>query len=208
MHHVAAFPGHIIPILAEVSAPCMHASCSHRWDPLLRLCTGSRRVLKDITLKVVNPMKWLQVVLTLKPHGGGDLREVTLKREKIKINPVASQLCSSPSISLPSETSQSAEPPAASTGKIGYIRVATFSKQTPDNARSALQRLKADGADRFAPAPLLGHDIKLRMHHTLAEAMFMLLRCTRDGCEWGDIFRPDIKEGSSTFDLIQKLHCI
>ncbi|CAL5221069.1 g3193 [Coccomyxa viridis] len=89
-----------------------------------------------------------EVVLKLQPHGQEDLREVTLKREKIKINPVTSQLCSSPSSST-SETSQSAEPTAASTGKIGYIRVSTFSKQTPENARSALQKLKADGADRF-----------------------------------------------------------
>ena len=74
---------------------------------------------------------------------------MTLKREKIKINPVTSQLCSSPSNSI-SETGQSEEPPAISTGKIGYIRVSTFSKQTPENARSALQKLKADGADRSA----------------------------------------------------------
>ena len=36
--------------------------------------------------------------------------------------------------------------------KVGYIRVSTFSKQTPENARAALQRLKADGADRCAPS--------------------------------------------------------
>ena len=93
--------------------------------------------------------RWLQVVLKLQPHGQENLREVTLKREKIKINPVTAQLCGSPSSSI-SEASPSAELPAASTGKIGYIRVATFSKQTPENARSALQKLKADGADRSA----------------------------------------------------------
>ena len=93
-----------------------------------------------------------QVVLKLKPHSGEGLREVTLKREKIKINPVTSQLCGSASRAV-TEAAPSAEAPAADgAGKIGYIRVATFSKQTPDSARAALQKLKADGADRWAHA--------------------------------------------------------
>ena len=123
-------------------------------------------------------MKWLQVVLKLQPHGQEDLQEVTLKREKIKINPVTSQLCSSPSSSV-SETSQSAEPPDASTGKIGYIRMATFSKQTPDNARSALQKLKADGADRSAPVSSPGDDTKLSLQRMMAVAAL----CCRDAQE-------------------------
>lgn len=90
-----------------------------------------------------------EVVLKLKPHSGEGLREVTLKREKIKINPVTSQLCGSASRAV-TEAAPSAEVPAADgAGKIGYIRVATFSKQTPDSARAALQKLKADGADRI-----------------------------------------------------------
>ena len=93
------------------------------------------------------------MVLKLQPHGQEDLREVTLKREKIKISAVTSQLCSSPSRSVV-DASQSGDPAAASQGKIGYIRVSTFSKTTPENAKSALQKLKADGADRQAPAQL------------------------------------------------------
>ena len=93
------------------------------------------------------------MVLKLQPHGQEDLREVTLKREKIKISAVTSQLCSSPSSSV-LDASQLEEPAAASNGKIGYIRVSTFSKTTPENAKSALQKLKADGADRQALAQL------------------------------------------------------
>ena len=93
-----------------------------------------------------------QVVLKLKPHSGEGVREVTLKREKIKINPVTTQLCGSASRAV-TEADPSAEAPAADgAGKIGYIRVATFSKQTPDSARAALQKLRADGADRLAYA--------------------------------------------------------
>lgn len=101
-----------------------------------------------------------QVVLKLQPHGGKEPKEVTLKREKIKINPVTSLLCggkASNGSSASSAISSSAESPskgdapapaADSAGKIGYIRVSTFSKQTPENARAALQKLKAEGADR------------------------------------------------------------
>ena len=88
----------------------------------------------------------LQVLLKLQPHDQQDTKEIVLKREKIKINPVTSQLCGQASSST--EVSGPETPEVDSPGKIGYIRVATFSKQTPENARSALQKLKADGAER------------------------------------------------------------
>lgn len=91
-------------------------------------------------------MTSLQVLLKLQPHDQQDTKEIVLKREKIKINPVTSQLCGQASSST--EVSAPGTPEVDSSGKIGYIRVATFSKQTPDNARSALQKLKADGAER------------------------------------------------------------
>lgn len=80
-----------------------------------------------------------QVTLALQPHGQNGTREVTLTREKIDFNPVSSQLCSS-----------SSSDGSSSNGKTGYIRLATFNKQTPERARTALQKLKADGADRCA----------------------------------------------------------
>lgn len=88
----------------------------------------------------------LQVLLKLQPHDQQSTKEITLKREKIKINPVTSQLCGQASSSTEAGGPETLK--VDSTGKIGYIRVATFSKQTPDNARSALQKLKADGAER------------------------------------------------------------
>ena len=81
------------------------------------------------------------MTLALQPHGQSGTREVTLTREKIDFNPVSSQLCSS---------SSSSGGGGSSSAKTGYIRLATFNKQTPERARAALQKLKADGADRCA----------------------------------------------------------
>jgi C-terminal processing protease CtpA/Prc len=107
-----------------------------------------------------------QVVLKLQPHSGKGVREVKLKREKIKINPVTSQLCGSASQAVTEAASSTEAPAAGGAGKIGYIRVATFSKQTPESARTALQNLKADGADRWA-----------HRYHASLQALHSVLRC-------------------------------
>ena len=71
----------------------------------------------------------MQVTLALQPHGQSGTKEVTLTREKIEFNPVTSQLCASVS---PSALASSSE----ASGKLGYIRLATFNKQTPERARA------------------------------------------------------------------------
>lgn len=68
-------------------------------------------------------------------------------REKINFNPVSSLLCGSASASAASDGAGEAASSSGS-GRVGYIRVATFSKQTAENARSAIQKLKSEGADR------------------------------------------------------------
>lgn len=85
----------------------------------------------------------LQVTLTIRPHDGGAEKEVILSRQRLTFNPVTSQLCKK--VSLGSNSDGSASDPV---GKVGYIRVATFSKQTTDNVKTALHQLQAEGADR------------------------------------------------------------
>ena len=40
--------------------------------------------------------------------------------------------------------------PSEASGKLAYVRVATFNKQTTENAKAAFRQLKADGASRYA----------------------------------------------------------
>lgn len=89
----------------------------------------------------------VQVTLTVRPHGKDSTKQLTLKREKINFNPVSSQLCGSVSSSAAPDADSGVTSSKASS-KVGYIRVATFSKQTPGNARNAIQKLKSEGADR------------------------------------------------------------
>lgn len=69
----------------------------------------------------------MQVVLQLQPHSGGGSKEVNLTRQAITFNPVSSELCAA-GTSAP--------------GKTGYIRIATFSKQTPAGVRAAMKTLQ------------------------------------------------------------------
>jgi len=88
-------------------------------------------------------------MLTIRPHGKASTKQLTLKREKINFNPVSSQLCNGMSSSAAPDA-DSGMTSAKASSKVGYIRVATFSKQTPENARGAIQKLKSEGADRCA----------------------------------------------------------
>jgi len=90
-----------------------------------------------------------RVVLTVKPHaergvergaGSSSTKEIALIRREIKINPVDSALCG---------TSGRYAPDAAPSSKLGYIRVGTFSKQTAEKVRAALNDLRAGGAQRL-----------------------------------------------------------
>lgn len=65
---------------------------------------------------------------------------VKLKRERIALKPVSSQMCESVSHSVG---------PADASGKLAYVRVATFNKQTTGDAKAAFRQLKADGATRY-----------------------------------------------------------
>ncbi|CAL8471979.1 g11521 [Coccomyxa elongata] len=89
-----------------------------------------------------------EVKLTIRKHGQASTKDLTLVREKIKFNPVSSRLCDGVSSSSAAPSEAGAASPSGD-GKVGYIRVATFSKQTPENTRSAIQKLKSEGADRF-----------------------------------------------------------
>ena len=102
--------------------------------------------------------------LTVRKHGQASTKDLTLVREKITFNPVSSRLCEGVS----SSSAAAPEAGAASSGgdgKLGYIRVATFSKQTPENTRSAIQKLKSEGADRsnLAPCMNLWNPVQLSM---------------------------------------------
>jgi len=83
-----------------------------------------------------------QVTLTIRSDSGGATKEVPLSRQRLTFNPVTSQLCKR--VSLGGEEEGLGEP----TGKVGYIRVATFSKQTTENVKAALHQLQAEGANR------------------------------------------------------------
>ena len=91
-----------------------------------------------------------QVTLTIRSHGQQSTKEVTMTRERITFNPVSSQLCSTNNSAAAAAAPDGDGAAAAAAGgsKIGYIRLATFSKQTPENTRSAIQKLKSQGADR------------------------------------------------------------
>lgn len=72
------------------------------------------------------------------------MKDYVLSRQRLTFNPVTSQLCKK--VSLGSDEAGLATTPS---GKVGYIRVATFSKQTTDNVKTALHQLQAEGADRY-----------------------------------------------------------
>ncbi|EFN57183.1 hypothetical protein CHLNCDRAFT_9114, partial [Chlorella variabilis] len=80
-----------------------------------------------------------EVVLRVRPSGGGAPRDLSLTRQPIQFNPVDSALCST--------SGQLA--PGSSEGRLGYIRVATFSKQTSEKVRAALLTLREQGAQRL-----------------------------------------------------------
>ena len=83
----------------------------------------------------------LQVTLALLTKDESSTREVTLTREKIANVPVSHQMC--PSVS-------STVGPANASGKLGFVRIATFNKQTTESAKAAFRQLKADGATRYS----------------------------------------------------------
>jgi len=111
-----------------------------------------------------------QVVLTVRPHQQPAPREVPLVRQKIAFNPVSPHLCAAVSPTLvagggavaargapePGAGAMAAAPAAGagagggarSGGKLGYIRVSTFNKQTSEGVRAALEQLHAGGAER------------------------------------------------------------
>ena len=81
-----------------------------------------------------------EVTLQVNPRVGGPTKDVLLTRKPIKINPVDSAVCS---------TSGKYIADGEVDSKLGYIRVATFSKQTVEKVQDALTSLKAAGAGRL-----------------------------------------------------------
>lgn len=89
----------------------------------------------------------MQVTLRIQPHDGGPEREVQLIRQRLTFNPVSSQVCKKVpwgARALPGGESA----PDEGESTLGYIRVATFSKQTTENIKAALQLMQSEGADR------------------------------------------------------------
>ena len=97
----------------------------------------------------------------MRPFQQSAMREVALTRQKISFNPVSPQLCAGVSPSLLAGRGSGGGAPhprpadpgsngaaAGGAGKLGYIRVATFSKQTGEGVRAALEQLRAGGAER------------------------------------------------------------
>ena len=104
-----------------------------------------RKLVPAAEIKERPKCKVSQVTLTIRKHGEDATKQLVLVREKINFNPVSSQLCGSASAAGGSAGKVAS---SSGSGRVGYIRVATFSKQTAENARSAIQKLKSEGADR------------------------------------------------------------
>ncbi len=87
----------------------------------------------------------IQVTLTIRSDDSGATRDVPLSRQRLTFNPVTSQLCKKVALGGEAEEGEAAAEP---TGKVGYIRVATFSKQTTENVKAAIHQLQSEGANR------------------------------------------------------------
>ena len=85
------------------------------------------------------------MTLTIRPHSGGPARDVQLSRERLTFNPVSSQVCRRTG---PGPSASGGSSVAEGDGKVGYIRVATFSKQTTENVKAAIHQLQSEGASR------------------------------------------------------------
>lgn len=84
-------------------------------------------------------MVTLQVTLDVASDSKSNV--VKLTRERIALKPVSFQMCGPVSDMVG---------PADASAKLAYVRVATFNKQTTENAKAAFRQLKADGASRYA----------------------------------------------------------
>lgn len=86
----------------------------------------------------------LLMQVTLDVSSKNKVRTVKLTRQRITLKPVTWQMCGS---------AGSAGGPPDALGKLAYVRVATFNKQTTESAKAALRQLKADGATRQSASP-------------------------------------------------------
>lgn len=99
----------------------------------------------------------MQVTLSIQPHDGSEEREVQLQRQRLTVNPVSHQFCKRVPWGLP-DAPNVAEADSSSSvadSNVGYIRVATFSKQTTEGVKAALHQLQSEGASRQDFASLL-----------------------------------------------------
>lgn len=97
-------------------------------------CSQNYAVLPLLLSPLLQGPEGSEVQLKVMPAAGGPPRTLTLRRTPLTINPVDSALCSGASAlgSGGSATSSS----GSGDQKLGYIRIATFSKQTADKASS------------------------------------------------------------------------
>ena len=70
---------------------------------------------------------------------GSRIQSYKLSRERITLRPVSFQMCGAVDRGVG---------PGDASGKLGYVRVATFNKQTTESAKAAFRQLKAEGATR------------------------------------------------------------
>ena len=96
----------------------------------------------------------VQVTLTIQPHSsakGASANTVILARQRITAETVTRRLCEPLSRTAPilaAKGKKGAESSGPDSLRLGYIRVANFSKTTTDSVREALKGLKKEGADR------------------------------------------------------------
>ena len=87
----------------------------------------------------------VQVTLQIQPQSSETQKNVQLQRQRLTFNPVSSQVCRR----VPQEPRDASSDGSPTTdGTVGYIRIATFSKQTTEGVKAALHQLQAEGATR------------------------------------------------------------
>lgn len=104
-------------------------------------------ISRQIVSKVAAQM---QVTLLIQPHSptnnGTAPQTIPLKRQRIAFEAVSQQLCQP--LGADSPLLGTTGRGDASSRRLGYIRVATFSQATSDGVRGAITKLKREGADR------------------------------------------------------------
>ena len=109
-----------------------------------------------------------------------------LSRERLTFNPVSSQVCRRGG---PGPSADGSGSGAGTDGKVGYIRIATFSKQTTENVKAAIHQLQSEGASRLVPlevhqrivGQLFCADLEPHLPKTVCSSSTLVLKRTKTG---------------------------